>query len=161
MKDAIIDFSDPMQRASFLTMTRQLNGRHRISIKKHRDRRSDAQNKYWFGVVIPNVAAGLEEAWGECLSDEKVHEYLKREFLSEPVVNRKTGECKGTTVNSSAFLDTKEFALLIDKVIRFAAESLNTPIPEADAAYRTPPNDINTLVSLGAFPLRMRRRLNL
>ena len=131
MAERVVNFDDPADKAKVLGYVRTLAGKWRVEITRYRHRRSDAQNKYLWGCVYKFVAAGIEEAWGESLTDEEVHIMLKNMFLAKPIVNRKTGEVIGQTFPSSAVLDTAQFGKYIDGITKFAAESLGVEIPAA------------------------------
>ena len=128
----LIDSSDARQRmAAAMEIMASKEGVYAFEWSRCREQRTTRQNAYWWGVVVPAIAAGISEAWGERWSAERTHEFLKRKFLTEPVVNRTTGEVVGETTGSSAALDTKQFGELIDKVSVFASEFLNVEVPPA------------------------------
>lgn len=80
--------------------------------------RSEAQNRYYFGVVIKMMAADLG------YEPEDLHEALKVRFLSKKLNNELS------VVGSTAALSTAEFAEFVDDVRRFAASYLNLFIPD-------------------------------
>ena len=129
ISDRIYDFDIDSDRLRCLRVLDGLKGKWRIDFKRYRPRRSDAQNAYYWGVMIPHVKEGLAEAWGESLSSDEVHEYLKSLFLTKPIVNRRSGELVGTRPGSSSKLDVGEFIEYSDKVILWAAEYLGVEIP--------------------------------
>ena len=126
---AIIDFDHAEQRKILLGWVKSLKGPHKVSIKKCRPVRSLSQNAWYWGCVLPAVAAGLEECWGERMETEEVHEWLKGRFNAKTIVDRNTGEVKGKRPCSTASLDTKEFGEFLEKVIRFAGEELKVEVP--------------------------------
>lgn len=84
-----------------------------ISIDVRRPRRSDEQNRFYWGVCIPAILRGHSdfEGW----DPEDVHEWLKATFLSR--------EFNGTRfAQSTATLNTQGMAMYLDRVIRYAAE---------------------------------------
>lgn len=127
--ERIVNFDNHVEKAKVLGYFRNLTGKHRLTVVKHRKRRSDQANAYMWAVCVPYVAAGLQEACGEQLSNDEVHEFLKNRFLAKPIVNRHTGESIGNTVPSSAALTTEQFFKYIEDIAKFAAEYLNTVIP--------------------------------
>lgn len=84
---------------------------------KDRARRSNRQNDYYHSVVIPILAeyTGYEVKTADGVSE--MHEVLKRSF----------------GLSSTAELDTAEFSIFIDKVMRWAA---------AQSVYIPPPGPI-------------------
>jgi len=93
-----------------------------ITIKKWKKKRSDLQNRYYWGVVIPILSefCGYE-------SDE-MHEALKWKFLRVPASLDRTLE----TVSSTAMLSTTEFIEYIDAIKRWAAIEYHVVIPDPD-----------------------------
>lgn len=87
--------------------------------KKFRKNRTDAQNRYWWKIVI-NI---LSEETG--FEPEEMHDWIKREFL--PVVSKK-GDFKSG--RSTTRLTTLEFVDLIERVQRWASMELNCYIPD-------------------------------
>ena len=77
-----------------------------LTIQKKKKRRSNAQNAYYWGVVIPLMAEAVKNEWGELLSYEKCHEFFKMRFLFTERVNHDTGEIikipKSTTENTTS-----------------------------------------------------------
>lgn len=63
-----------------------------IRIERTKKKRSNTQNAYLWGVVIPIVRNCLKEV-GHVMSNEQTHELLKLKFLKENIlVNEETGE---------------------------------------------------------------------
>lgn len=104
------------------------NGRYLVTIES-KNNRSNQQNRYYHGVIIPFVKDGLKEAgFSEIRTHEDAHEILKYMFLKKRVVNEETGEVielLGTTTT----LTTIEFNAFVEDIIRWAAEYLNIQIP--------------------------------
>ena len=128
----ILNLDNPKTRAMLCGWVQSIRGIHRVSIRKAHRGRTLSQNAYLWGVVYPAVRAGLNEAWGEDMNVDEVHEWMKARFLARPVVNRQTGECMGERPGSSAGLDVSEFCRYVDQVINFAAEWLNVTVPPSD-----------------------------
>ena len=80
--------------------------------------RSNQQNAYWWGVVIPLIA----EASG--FTDDEAHDALKAKFLGQDDLT--TGLRK---IGSTAKLDTRQFTELIDQVRQWAQDFLTVYIP--------------------------------
>ena len=87
--------------------------------KKFRKNRTDAQNKYWWGVVIDILSKEIG------FEPEEIHDYIKRRFL--PVRSEKFDISSG---KSTARLTTLEFVDLIERVQRWAAIDLHCFIPD-------------------------------
>ena len=90
-----------------------------VEVKKFRKNRTDAQNKYWWGVVIDILSKEIG------FEPEEIHDYIKRRFL--PVTSEKYGISSG---KSTTRLTTVEFIDLIERVQRWAAQDLHIYIPD-------------------------------
>ena len=81
-----------------------------IKIERTKKKRSNPQNAYIWGVVVPIVQNTLKEA-GHTLTKEQTHNLLKLKFLKENfIVNEETGETieriKSTTeLSTSQMMD--------------------------------------------------------
>jgi hypothetical protein len=126
----VFDFDNAGVRTMAKRMIDQARGKHWWDFTKCRDQRSLDANAYYWSVVLPCFAAGLTEAWGESYDSDMAHEWCRKEWLTRSVVNRKTGEV-ALIPRSTTDLDTKEFGEYLDKIIKHAAEYLNTEIPIA------------------------------
>jgi hypothetical protein len=132
--EMVMNLSQPQTKAALIRSVQCMEGPHRISIVKYRKRRSDAQNKYLWGALYPMVAQGISAQWGETMTADEAHEFLKLRFLRKPVVDRTTGTQKGWTVPTTTALSTAEFAEYVEKIAAFAAEQLGIVIPEPGLA---------------------------
>ena len=94
------------------------DGPVQIIIKKYRRKRTDPQNKYYFGVVVPI----LMEYTG--YTKDEMHEALKWKFLKI----EKPG--MPPTVGSTKKLNTKEFEEYLENIKRWAAVDLSLYIPD-------------------------------
>lgn len=131
----IFDFDDPAQKAHAVRYIKALRGKHTFDVKPCRAGRSLSQNALMWGVVLPAIARGIAECWGERVTPEKAHEFCKRRFLSEPVTNHETGEVMGSTSGSTATLEVGEFSEYLDQLIKFGAEYLGLNIQAEINAY--------------------------
>jgi len=108
---------NPELWASYL---RQLEGKEfDLTIEQHKERRTQAANRYYWGVVCE--IAGQHFGY----TKDEMHEAFKILFLRKP-----KEEGKPATVGSTATLDTIQFTDYLDKCIRFCAEH-GIEIPEA------------------------------
>ncbi len=130
-----VDFSDDHAKAAFIGKLQHLTGIFSIKMSRRKRRRTNQQNKMLWGVIYPAVAAGFLEAWGENFSPDEIHIICKEMFLSRPVVNRDTGEVIARTYPSSAILSVEQFSEYLEKIFRFAGESLGCVVPSAVSSY--------------------------
>lgn len=76
-----------------------------LTIKRKRKTRSNSQNAYMWGVLVPLAQQGIKDTWGEVWSTDKTHEFLKAQLLFTEKVNEETGQIikipKSTTENTT------------------------------------------------------------
>ena len=99
-----------------------------IEIKKKKRNRSNQQNKFLHGCLIPEFRKALNEVgFNEVNTNEKCKDLLKALFLQYEIVNDSTGEVITTFKNTSE-LSTMEFMEFVDKAIDYAKQNLNYTI---------------------------------
>ena len=98
-----------------LTQFKRYEGKEvEISIKSWTGRRSQRQNRYWHGVVVPSVVECLLENYGEIVTDaDEGHEVCKYMFHYKTI---NTGKKSHRIPRSTKKLKADEFARLIEKV---------------------------------------------
>jgi hypothetical protein len=128
MIDLLIDFDDQNDKARLFGVLKHLKGRHAISIKKQRNNRSLAFNRYYWAVVVPYIAVEIG------YNKEEMHDVLRRMFLSYEKKNDIT-QSVDVFLLSTAKLNDVEFNEYIEKIRMFALEQLSIYIPL--------PNEIN------------------
>lgn len=99
-----------------------------ITIQRKRRRRGLQQNAYHWGVIVPLVAFGLQDA-GYRVDRESTHEFLKATFNKKEIVNEDTGEILHT-IGSTAKMSTVEMMAYFQEITVWTAEFLNIQIPE-------------------------------
>jgi len=136
----MMDLSDRECKRRLQVSIATMQGLYEISIVPRRATITTEQRGYYFGVVLECVRLGIKEAWGEDTTIDECHIGMKAMFLSKPIVNRETGEVQMMTSASIAGLDVMQMAEYIDKIIKFAAEMLNVPVPPPDKHWKEPIN---------------------
>lgn len=126
----IIDFNNNAERDGFVIALRRLRGRHRISIVKHRRRRTDRQNRYYWPVFVKSFGDFLREQ-GENVTDDQAHEMLKHKFLRQTWIDGRTGEALDYTRSTTA-LDVAEFNQYLDSVALWLADMFGIIVPSPD-----------------------------
>lgn len=107
-----------------------------ITIEKAKKKRSNPQNSFYWGIVLPIMQKALKDT-GHLMSNNDVHELLKLRFLKEAImVNEETGEVI-ERVKSTTELTTSGFMDYLSEIQRFSNEYFGIVIPE--------PNDSITL----------------
>lgn len=97
-----------------------------VTIRKW-GRRSLPQNNYWHGVIVEEIRIRLKQL-GHQLTHEDTHEFLKTKFLPVHICDEE-GVVLATIAGSTAALNKPEFGELIDRVIEWAASTLEIAIP--------------------------------
>lgn len=99
-----------------------------MRVDKRGSRRSDPQNRYYWGVVIESVRHGFLGIGYE-LTKEETHFFLKEKFNAITIENKEgvTIEVPGTTTQ----MTKSAFSEYVEKIARFSAEFLGIVIPEA------------------------------
>lgn len=104
------------------------DGKYNVEITKI-SRRSNQQNRYLHGLLIPEFRRALNSVgYDEVKDDEQAKEIMKQMFLKRQVVNKDTGEVL-EYVQQTRDMTKEENNILIDEVIKFCAENMNYVIP--------------------------------
>lgn len=98
-----------------------------VTVKRLGKKRTSPANRYYRGVVVPLLTSAINEAWGEQLDDDEVHELLKRKFNARKV-ETENGYVK--IAASTTRLDTAEFAAYVETIRQWAAEFFGIDIPD-------------------------------
>ena len=109
-----------------------------ISISKEKKTRSNNQNRFYWGVVIPLIQNGLLEATGELRNANDIHYKILLPLFApkNEIVNTDTGEIVIELLTSSDLTTTQFMEFILD-VQKWASEFLNIDIPN--------PNEETTL----------------
>lgn len=128
IKDGQLDFSSPEWASK--KFNELPDGQYTLTVEKYFGQRTNQQNKYYWGCVIPLVSDGLVNVgYKEFKDSELVHEYLKKEFLTKKIGNENTGEFLEVP-GSTKELSTKDFNDFIENVAQWCAEFLGFALPE-------------------------------
>ena len=99
-----------------------------ITIEKATKKRSNQQNRYYWGILIPIFRKTILDAWGDYLDKETSHLWLKQKMNYNERVNEATGEVfkipKSTTENT-----TTEQEIYHKKIRDFLFQSFNVDVP--------------------------------
>jgi hypothetical protein len=109
-----------------------------VRIERAGRRRSNDQNAYYWGVVVPYILDGFLALGENDLNADMVHEFLKLQYLPAQIVDKETGEEQYRFPRSTKKLKTWEFCLYIDNCIQFAAEKLGVIVPPPTSEYMFP-----------------------
>jgi len=104
-----------------------------LTFDKPKKKRSNAQNRYYYGMLIPLMQQGAKDLFGEVWSATKAHEHLKAKFLFHESVNLKTGEIiqtpKSTTENTTTEMEVYHTEIRIYLLEDF---DINAPEPNEE-----------------------------
>lgn len=115
-------------RKTFASIVQSFDGKKiEISFSKARKTRSNQQNRYYWGCVVPILKAALKDL-GNVFTDEQIHDMLKFKFLKKDV-HVKDGEFI-TKITSSTELSTSEFMNYIADIQRWSSEFFGVVIPD-------------------------------
>jgi hypothetical protein len=93
------------------------------------DKRSLAQNAYYYGVVVAEQIKAHKERHGLQLSKQQMHEFNKANFFCVTIFNGATGE----TINiptSTTLYNTKEFGERLEAIRQYYELNMDWIIPE-------------------------------
>lgn len=102
-----------------------------ITIQKKSKIRSNNQNAYYWGIVLPLVQNGLKEATGEIRDYNSIHYQILLPLFSptRDIVNLETGMVVSEKLTSSV-MTTIEFIDYISSIQKWASEFLDINIPD-------------------------------
>lgn len=98
-----------------------------LKIERRIRKRSTPQNRYYYGIVIPLVRDAMN-SYGNEMTLESTHEYLKKEFNWVEMETRPGYYVK--VPQSTTKLSTADFMVYLDKIYVFASEVLGIVIPQ-------------------------------
>lgn len=100
-----------------------------ITLENPKKKRSNPQNAFYYGVVIPIVQNCLRNA-GYVMTNEATHDLIKLKFLKEVILtNEDTGEVI-ERVKSTTELSTSQFMDFVAEIRQFTNEYFGVDIPE-------------------------------
>lgn len=101
-----------------------------ITLKRARSKRSDAQNRYYWGCVVPIIQAAIKDL-GTLMTRKEVHdEILKKKFLNYELLANINGEEICRKYKSTTELTKTEFSEYIAQIQQWTAEILGVIIPD-------------------------------
>lgn len=101
-----------------------------LTITKAKKKRSNNQNAYYWGLLIPLTQNAIKSEWGEIWSKEKTHDFYKLHFNYIEKVNENTSEVikipKSTTDNTTT--QQEEYHAQIREFLK-EWFNVNAPLP--------------------------------
>jgi hypothetical protein len=105
----------------------QSDKEYTMVIRVKRKPRSNGQNRFYWGIVVPQVLRGLKEAGFNVFSKDDAHDIIKFKFLKVNLEND-SGEFV-ESFKSTKEMSTSEFKEFIEHLQIWASEYLNQYIP--------------------------------
>jgi hypothetical protein len=100
-----------------------------MELSVYEDKRTEAQNAYYFGVVIPYQIAAHKELHGLVLTKQQIHEFNKANFFAITVFNPSNGQTMSLPTSSTLY-NTKEFNERLEIIRQYYLTNMNWEIPE-------------------------------
>lgn len=108
IRSEIINGKFTRNRDAIVDAINQYEGKEvTLTIKRFYKKRSNDQNAYYFGVIVEHWKNLLREEWGEVLTKDQVHEFLKQNLSFEEKVNEETGEIIFNPINGRPIVKQK------------------------------------------------------
>lgn len=121
------EITNPEALEKLYAALKSKDGKYILEGSAH-NKRSNPQNRYYWGLVVPIVKKGIEDMGTE-LTSEETHEFLKSKFNYSELVNESTGQVEQIPRSTTA-LNKLKFSEYVEKIQRFASEFLNIVIPD-------------------------------
>lgn len=116
-------------RKKLANNVKAFNGKNIIlTIERKSKKRSNALNRYYWGVVI-DISVNAFRNLGNAVTADQVHEIFKFKFLRTSIVNFDTGEVLEYTKSTSELSNT-EFMDYFASIQQYMAETFDTYIPD-------------------------------
>lgn len=107
----------------------------RVTVEEVRKKRSNKQNAYYWGVVVPAVHGMFLET-GNVVDQDEVHEFLKRHVGKLTCKITDPNGHEATVTRSSAKEDTSEFEKYMEAIRSWAAQfDLEIPLPNEEEIW--------------------------
>lgn len=116
---------------TILDIVQQFNGMDvLLTFEKHKKKRSNPQNNFYWGICIPLIQNELKEATGEYKSVNDIHYKILLPLFApiREIININTGECLEEKLSSSE-MTTTQFCQYILEIQKWASEFLGIDIP--------------------------------
>jgi hypothetical protein len=100
-----------------------------LTLEKPKKKRSNNQNSFYWGVLIPLMQSGAKDLWGEVWSIDKAHKHLSNKFVFHESINEKTGEVTQTP-KSTTELTTTGWEVFMTEIRIYLLEDFDINAPE-------------------------------
>jgi hypothetical protein len=100
-----------------------------ITIDKPKKKRSNNQNAFYWGCLVPLMQSGAKDLWGEVWSTDKAHKHLSSKFVFHESVNTQTGEITQTP-KSTTELTTTGWEVYMTEIRIYLLQDFDIDAPE-------------------------------
>lgn len=102
---------------------------------ERKDKRSNQQNRYLHGIMLPIIRDALKDAgWNQIKTIEDAKDFVKVKFLKYDLVNEETGEVVEMYRNTSALTKLQFMELVTDvQIWLLDMFNINLPLPGEQA----------------------------
>lgn len=131
---SIVDGSFKRNRNLVLKAIRHFEGKDVVlTLARPRKTRTNPQNAFYWGIVLPLVQQGLLDATGELRGVNDIHDKILLPMFApiNEIVNKSTGEILEERITSSV-MTTTQFCGYIKDIQKWSAEFLGTDIPDPE-----------------------------
>lgn len=118
----VINFDDEEDKRRFFVLLKQLRGKHSITIERVKQSRSVAQNKYYWGVIVPMLASEFG------YFKDEMHDLLRRKFLSYTKTNPTSGDAELFAMSTTK-LSTAEMEVYLENIRTWALSEFSVYLP--------------------------------
>lgn len=105
----------------------------KVTIEKQKKKRSNPQNRYYWGVVIPMLKEKFKDL-GHHLDSEETHDFVKHKFSRVELVSIETGDIL-ESVKGTSKMTTTEFMDYVVVIREWAAIYMNLRIPDPNEQF--------------------------
>ena len=102
-----------------------------LTIEKKYNKRSNNQNAFYWGVLIPIISELLYDCTGNFFSEQETHEVLKSNCNYKELISENTGEISKIPISTTE-LSTIEWIEYIKKVEHFVFDYFSVTLPKPD-----------------------------
>lgn len=99
-----------------------------LTIEKKFRKRSNNQNAFYWGVLIPIISELLQDATGTFFSSDETHDVLKSNCNYKELISENTGEITKIPLSTTE-LTTLEWLKYIEKIEHFVFDYFNVSLP--------------------------------
>jgi len=100
-----------------------------LTLEKPKKKRSNDQNAYYWGCLIPLMQLGAKDTWGETWNADTSHKFLSKKFVFHESVSQKTGEITNTH-KSTTELTTTDWEVYMTEIRIYLLEDFDIDAPE-------------------------------